>query len=105
AMASSSWYVMLIPKIDTVRDAPKNLRKIRGSCGVGFHTHVDNDRNPSITDIGTTILVTSEVPRRPFMIAMCSTAPSRGAANPSTNSSAIGAGHPQPKRTCQYRNA
>ncbi len=63
--AATSCHARLTPATLTVRPAPKNRRNSRGSRGVGSQTHVDSARNPSITLTGTTILVTSAVPRRP----------------------------------------
>ena len=72
AMASTkamiSCQVMLTPAMRTEALAPKNLRKSRGVRGVGFQIQVARARKPSITPTGTMILVTSEVPRRFFMI-------------------------------------
>jgi hypothetical protein len=92
---------MLTPATLTVLSAPKNNGNSRGELGVGSHTHVLSARNPSITLTGTTMRVTSDVPRNPRITTPYSSAPSSGASTPSTTSSTTGAGHPHPKRSCQ----
>jgi hypothetical protein len=54
-----------------------------------------------MTLTGTTMRVTSDVPRRPRITTPYSAAPSSGASTPSTTTRATGAGQPQPKRICQ----
>ena len=63
--AATSCQARFTPATLIVLSAPKKSRNSRGA-GVGSHTQVDSARKPSITLTGTTMRVTSDVPRRPI---------------------------------------
>ena len=63
--APISCQARLTPTTLTVESAPKNIGNSRGVGGVGSQIHTLRARNPSVTLTGTTMRVTSDVPRRP----------------------------------------
>ena len=101
--AMISCQVMLTPKIDDLGVGAEELAGRAAGCrGVGFQIQVARARKPSITPIGHDDLGDLRGARGgPASPPGRARAPTAGPRCTSTTISAIGAGQPQPQRTCQ----